>query len=130
MVLWELLERKLPYADLSNYEVVDYVVNRKQNLPKPTANNLSNYPDSLWQLMLSCYERDPTLRPTFIQIGKQLNAIMKEAEEAERLRILQQQQHPNLPPRGGRRRELNNYPSLLPKQMMNWREAAEEHQQS
>lgn len=60
--MWEVLEAKLPYYEMDNPEVITYVCQEKQVLPKPTA---IPYPPAIYEIMLKCWATEPTERPSF-----------------------------------------------------------------
>eukprot|EP00730_Choanoeca_flexa_P007003 TRINITY_DN12265_c0_g2_i9.p1 TRINITY_DN12265_c0_g2~~TRINITY_DN12265_c0_g2_i9.p1 ORF type:complete len:880 (+),score=275.69 TRINITY_DN12265_c0_g2_i9:255-2894(+) len=73
IVLYELITfAKMPYAGLSNMEVVDRVTD-DYRLPQP-----KECPDGLYTLMRSCWD-DAEDRPTFAELEKQLLAMADKA---------------------------------------------------
>jgi len=63
IVLWEILEfGKVPYSDMSNPETIKNL-QLGYRLPQP-----HNCPSSVYQLMLKCWDSNPTTRPTFSAI--------------------------------------------------------------
>jgi len=75
ITLWEMIERQIPYEGIPTLEVVKYVQNGNR-LPRPTKVPI---PDSLWELMLSCWNEVPAERPTFSEICTKLKSIEEEA---------------------------------------------------
>jgi len=70
IVLWEILEMKQPYNDIfSNREVVTKVCEESLRLPKPTR---ITYPSVLDEVMQSCWNSEASLRPSFIDIHKNI----------------------------------------------------------
>jgi len=65
VVIYEMLEQAIPYAGMSNKEVVNFVCKKKGILPKPTR---ISYPQLLDDTMTSCMQFNPADRPTFSQI--------------------------------------------------------------
>jgi len=74
VVMWEILESKLPYIPMSNEEVVDYVCNRKI-LPPPTR---IPYPEEIYAIMESCWAFQAAQRPSFSDLLR----TVKELQEA------------------------------------------------
>ena len=65
VVLWEIATlAELPFQGLSNQEVVSYVKSG-QHLPLP-----ENCSDLLRKIMLECWQAEPILGPTFVNICK------------------------------------------------------------
>jgi len=71
VLLWELLQRAQPYADMTVDEVVERVC-KGYRLPRPTR---IHYPMELNQLMDTCWFPDPHIRPDFSQIEIMLEII-------------------------------------------------------
>ncbi|CAL1528849.1 unnamed protein product [Lymnaea stagnalis] len=66
VVLWELLTRGLtPYPGVDGWDVVNFL--RRRRLPPPFF-----CPESLYNLMMVCWAKDPIKRPTFNTIQKEL----------------------------------------------------------
>lgn len=74
VVLWEILEAKRPYPDMSNLEVIDHVCNKKGHLSRPTR---IKHPESLYSLVLACQRYNPDSRPPFTEIYGRLKQILK-----------------------------------------------------
>jgi serine/threonine protein kinase len=73
VVLWEIFSFGTPpYVWLSNKEAVE-VIPKGEILTQPL-----NCPDSIYLLMLKCWNRGPDERPTFLEILNRLKAIKKE----------------------------------------------------
>lgn len=71
VVLYELFEcGKEPYAGMNNFEVIEYVKSGKR-LAKPAF-----CPESLYQLMLHCWDIEPAKRPTFPEIGTTIEKLL------------------------------------------------------
>jgi len=67
IVMWEILERKYPYMEMSNIEVANKVV-EGYRLPRPT---LLKHPDIFYMMMVQCWS-EADIRPTFAQICQTL----------------------------------------------------------
>jgi len=64
IVLWEIFAGGAqPYYTLSNKEIVDYVIHKKNRLQCP-----SGCPTELYNLMVSCWISNPKKRPTASQV--------------------------------------------------------------
>lgn len=72
VVAWEILERIIPYPDMSNQEVIEAVFTHGYRLPRPTK---IQFPEELYALMLRCWSIDPAGRPKFPQIYEELKKI-------------------------------------------------------
>lgn len=62
VVMWEILEEKNPYFEFSNQEVLEGILKGDMKLPKPTR---IKYPNRLDEIMVDCFQRDRSKRPTF-----------------------------------------------------------------
>ena len=71
VTIWEIIERKVPYSELSTSAVAD-AVNKGKRLARPTQIDI---PDSLWELVQSCWHENIQLRPSFDQICATLKQI-------------------------------------------------------
>jgi len=71
VTMWELIERKIPYYELTTNQVLDYVTSGKR-LPRPTKVEI---PDSLWELMQQCWNLNPDQRPSFAVLCDKLKQI-------------------------------------------------------
>ncbi|KAH3757286.1 serine/threonine-protein kinase STY46 [Pelomyxa schiedti] len=69
VVLWEMLCRQTPWADVSVFEFPDMVKSGRR-LPIP-----SNCPPGLSKLMTQCWEHDPAQRPDFVTIASDISAL-------------------------------------------------------
>lgn len=73
VVLWELLESgREPYGDMSNSEANSAVL-QGYRLPQPP-----HCPNSLYDIMRSCWQTESQSRPTFEEIYDQLDVILVE----------------------------------------------------
>lgn len=67
VVCWEVFTYgSNPYKWLSNQEVVEQVA-KGLRLPKP-----DGCPDLVWSIVMTCWEADPSKRPSFAQLSKDL----------------------------------------------------------
>jgi len=74
VVLWEMIEGKVPRYSQTNPEVMDLVCVLHQTLPKPKAT--FEYPvDDMWVLMVQCWQQDPNARPSFDDLFNKLEAL-------------------------------------------------------
>lgn len=80
VVMWEVVERSLPYVGMTNREVIEEVCKKKYRLPKPAMiqNCSEEVVDQLYSLMMSCWESEPSARPTFEEMCTRLNSIQKQ----------------------------------------------------
>lgn len=78
IVVWEMLERMIPYAHLSQKEVVEEVCNHHLIPSQPTR---TPCPQWLYNMMVSCWSFQPEDRPTFMQ-------ILSELQEADSVCVL------------------------------------------
>lgn len=74
VVVWEICERKLPYYELNNKEVVEAVCSKGVRLPKPTRISI---PNELEQILNRCFSEDPNQRPSFAEICGILRPLVK-----------------------------------------------------
>lgn len=65
-VLWEMLTRKVPYAEMTNLAIYDHIINRNWRLPIP-----QETPEGLRKLITRCWSRNPADRPCFAEIVQQ-----------------------------------------------------------
>jgi len=74
VVLWEMIEAKVPWFDKTNAQVLELVCVMQQRLPKPNAS--FEYPsDDLWAVMMQCWQQDPNTRPSFDELFKKLETL-------------------------------------------------------
>src|SRR5690554_1884169 len=69
VTIWELAEQQRPFYTISSNQEVSEKVIEGLRLPEPRTVQL---PPEMWKLILSCWEADPLLRPSFQQICQQL----------------------------------------------------------
>ncbi len=70
VVMWEIFERKLPYHELENHQVSEFVTSGK-TLTKP-----EKCPDEVWNVVIqTCWKMEPSSRPSFESIAKSLEKI-------------------------------------------------------
>lgn len=78
IVLYELLSRKLPYFDFKHKDALLFLIGLQDSKRSPKLNldviGLDK-PEGLKALMLNCTERDPTNRPLFTSIIRDLKKI-------------------------------------------------------
>jgi hypothetical protein len=74
VVLYEIFERRLPYAGMSNKEVIEEVCDKGHRLAKPT---IITMPDELYDLMKLMWDTEPEKRPVFEKIHDDLKAIAR-----------------------------------------------------
>jgi tRNA A-37 threonylcarbamoyl transferase component Bud32 len=82
VTLWEMFSRaELPYADLTPAQVAIQVVTDDLRPSQP-----KDCPDDVYELMESCWARDPSARPTFAAIGERaaLNLDQKQKKKQRR----------------------------------------------
>ncbi|XP_069141590.1 hepatocyte growth factor receptor-like [Argopecten irradians] len=78
VVLWELITRgNNPYAAVDNWDMYKYLKEGRR-LPKPPF-----CPPRLFQMMQSCWEFNPSRRPTFKDLVKEIKRLLKESEKEE-----------------------------------------------
>lgn len=78
IVLYELMSRKLPYFDFKHKDALLYLIGlgNPEKSPKLNLDVIGpDKPESLKTLMLRCTDRDPTQRPFFTDIIKELKKI-------------------------------------------------------
>lgn len=82
VTLWEMFSRaELPYADLTPAQVAIQVVTEDLRPSQP-----KDCPDDVYELMESCWERDPSERPTFAAIGSELSSILANIKKKKKQR--------------------------------------------
>ena len=80
VLLWEIMSYgERPYWDWSNYEVLDRV-NAGYRLPPPMI-----CPKVVYELMLECWNKDRTKRPTFSEIRDRIDMWLKKPEMLEEI---------------------------------------------
>jgi serine/threonine protein kinase len=72
IVLWEILENKGPYPGLENIQVVKVLCDQQSHPDRPTR---IQFPDELWEVMLSTWRFVPADRPTFPQLFATLHKL-------------------------------------------------------
>ncbi|PRP86677.1 putative leucine-rich repeat receptor-like protein kinase [Planoprotostelium fungivorum] len=78
IVCWEIFSKGLlPYADLSNMEVVEHTL-RGYTLSQP-----EGCPAGLFEIMSACWQMNPVERPTFLEIRNQILKRFPDVFEAE-----------------------------------------------
>ncbi|CAH0559887.1 unnamed protein product [Brassicogethes aeneus] len=87
VLLWELLTGEIPYKGIDTLAVAYGVAINKLTLPIPTT-----CPEQWKELMQSCWDSDPHMRPTFAVILEQLDSIVNSSftqEPHESFHVLQ-----------------------------------------
>ncbi|XP_071997816.1 proto-oncogene tyrosine-protein kinase ROS isoform X2 [Engystomops pustulosus] len=70
VLLWEMFSLgQQPYQGYSNIEVLHYV-RSGERMDSP-----DNCPDDMWDIMLKCWAQNPSQRPSFVQIQKQIEEL-------------------------------------------------------
>eukprot|EP01091_Cochliopodium_minus_P011796 TRINITY_DN3438_c0_g2_i1.p1 TRINITY_DN3438_c0_g2~~TRINITY_DN3438_c0_g2_i1.p1 ORF type:complete len:979 (-),score=241.97 TRINITY_DN3438_c0_g2_i1:95-2662(-) len=77
VVLWELLTREVPYADMNTLQIVN-CIGKGESLDIPL-----NCPDDYRALMEECWEQDPLERPGFEYILIQLESILDRYQDKD-----------------------------------------------
>ncbi|KAF0887553.1 hypothetical protein E2562_002278 [Oryza meyeriana var. granulata] len=73
VILWELVTQKIPWENLNSMQVIGAVgfMNHRLEIPSET--------DPQWtSLILSCWETDPQLRPSFQQLLERLRELQRQ----------------------------------------------------
>ena len=77
MLLFELMSRELPFANVTPAQVVMGVITNL--LPPPTLPNAKEWPEALRELMERCWQHEPSSRPTFSAILDTVELIAEDA---------------------------------------------------
>ncbi|GKV29448.1 hypothetical protein SLEP1_g38375 [Rubroshorea leprosula] len=78
IVLWEILTREEPYANMHYGAIIGGIVH---NTLRPT---IPSYCDPEWRrLMEECWEPEPAARPSFTEIASRLRTMLEAAKEAK-----------------------------------------------
>eukprot|EP00808_Paulinella_micropora_P015202 g28457.t1 len=75
IVCWELLFRRIPYEGKTLDEIAEAICNRGERLPLPKDELISEIPDlpeSFLIMISSCWDADPSRRPSFEAIWQEL----------------------------------------------------------
>lgn len=78
IILWEILTRKDAFSHHKNYALFARSVQAGERPPIPT-----DCPWDLRDLMCKCWAREPTERPSFREIAKELEAIIERLKRQE-----------------------------------------------
>eukprot|EP00210_Caulerpa_lentillifera_P003805 g3634.t1 len=78
MIMYELMERRVPFAGLTGREISDQV--REQQRPPLTV--IHNHPTKLITLMNQCWAQNARQRPTFVNITTKLRELISEEDFA------------------------------------------------
>ncbi|XP_050972004.1 ephrin type-A receptor 5 isoform X2 [Labeo rohita] len=77
VTMWEITSRgKIPYPGISGHELLDFLENGHRL-------KQGNNDSKLYELMLSCWHRDPSQRPGFRELGENLKALLSELPSLE-----------------------------------------------
>ncbi|XP_048041647.1 tyrosine-protein kinase Mer-like [Megalobrama amblycephala] len=77
ITMWEITSRgKLPYPGVSNHELLDL-------LEKGHRLRQGDNDSKLYEVMLSCWHRDPSQRPDFGELGQSLKVLLSELPPLE-----------------------------------------------
>ena len=68
---------KIPYAGWTNKETMDHLTNGER-LGKP-----DECPSEIYEIMLKCWNKEPSKRPTFESLCESFNKILVQYERAE-----------------------------------------------
>ncbi|GFQ93840.1 hypothetical protein TNCT_654031 [Trichonephila clavata] len=83
VVLWELMTRGVsPYPDVDNWDIIHYLKSGRR-MPQP-----SYCPDLLYEVMLSCWEEDSKLRPSFNQLEERVQGVITTLQRNVRQRTV------------------------------------------
>lgn len=75
MILWEIASRQLPYADGDDDQAKDWIKEgENEKIP-------ADCPAEFAAIILSCWEKDPKLRPTAAEIVAKLEPMLKKEKE-------------------------------------------------
>ncbi|KAM8881245.1 tyrosine-protein kinase Mer [Synchiropus picturatus] len=76
VTMWEIVSRGMtPYPGVHNYEMLDFLLSGHR-LKAPKDCDLQ-----LYEVMCSCWDRDPTCRPCFEHLGEKLKGLLSELPE-------------------------------------------------
>ncbi|BCU03993.1 serine/threonine protein kinase [Pandoravirus japonicus] len=78
IILWEVLTREQPYAGMSPAAIAVAVI-RDGARPLMPADPTATHPQAYVDLVHDCWHRDPTVRPTFMEIMTRLSAMHGES---------------------------------------------------
>ncbi|AGO82793.1 Serine/threonine protein kinase [Pandoravirus dulcis] len=78
IILWEVLTREQPYAGMSPAAIAVAVI-RDGARPLMPADPTAAHPQAYVDLVHDCWHRDPTVRPTFMEIMTRLSAMHGES---------------------------------------------------
>src|SRR5690606_34804389 len=76
VVLWEITARSSPYFGMSNVEVIEEVCEKGFRLKQPK--NCSN---AIYEVMLNCWQTEPSRRPDIGEIYTRLEAVQEEVRK-------------------------------------------------
>ena len=78
VVLWELLTGQVPYSDMTPLQAAVGVVQKGLRPPIPP-----NCPPALADIMRLCWQRDPTIRPSFETLKVKFESLYEQYEKQE-----------------------------------------------
>jgi len=81
VVMWEILEQKVPYYELGNQDIAAAICNKGYRLAKPTK---TECPDELYNIMMSCFSSKPEDRPSFVDLVHTFKSLVQQMEDASR----------------------------------------------
>lgn len=74
MILWEMLTEEIPYKGISEAQIQGLLgYSEESHLPKPPEGS----DEFIISIMNKCLQRDPTERPTFIEIQRMIKEERK-----------------------------------------------------
>uniref|UniRef100_UPI0037E9002C ephrin type-A receptor 2 n=1 Tax=Semicossyphus pulcher TaxID=241346 RepID=UPI0037E9002C len=78
ITMWEILSRgRTPYPGVHNHELLELLQSGFRLKPPEECD------DKLYEVMRSCWDEDPSLRPDFRELGQSLTAVLRELPELE-----------------------------------------------
>ncbi|AGO85889.2 Serine/threonine protein kinase [Pandoravirus salinus] len=79
IILWEVLTREQPYAGMSPAAIAVAVIRDGARPRMPDEATMAAHPQAYVDLIHDCWHRDPTVRPTFMEIMTRLSAMHGES---------------------------------------------------